>query len=427
MDLIVTGLSHKSAPLEIREKLAFSTAETMAFLQELRKQEGVREALLLSTCNRTELYVCLRRENLDRARWLQEFLMAHKKAEGIEPDTVFYSHDEAFAVEHLFRVAGGLDSMALGEPQIFGQVKDAYHFSCETRTSGVILNKLMHWAFRVGKRTRTETDIGAGAVSISGAAAELALKIFKDLSNHAILLVGAGETGQLTAESLREKGAKRLLVANRSPEKAVALSTRMNGRSIPWESLDEALEEADLVVTCTASEEPVLDHERLRRAMGRRNHRPLLIIDIAVPRDVDPRAGKISDVFLHNIDDLQAIINRNQEKRQAEAAKAAAIVAEETDKFLRWHRTLSLPPIIKGLRDKMEEIRLGEIEKIRRRLSPEQIEELDKASRAMMNKILNTPMEKLREFSEDSQVGMARLDTVREVFGLEEIKDSDAN
>ncbi|MFP4380008.1 MAG: glutamyl-tRNA reductase [Candidatus Sumerlaeia bacterium] len=423
MDLIVTGLSHKTAPLETRERFAFSPDETTRFLKALRREEGVREALLLSTCNRTELYACVKREDLDRARFLQDYLLAAKSVEDLNPESVFYSHNESYAVDHLFAVTSGLESMALGENQIFGQVKDAYHYSCEARANGVIINKLFHWAFRVGKRARTETKISAGAVSISSAAVELAQKIFKDLSRHTALLIGAGETGELTAESLKEKGVKRIIVTNRTYSRAEELAAKIGGEAIEWDRRAAAMEQADLVVSSTAARESILTPEEVKEIMGRRNHCSLMIIDIAVPRDFDPAIGKIYNVFLQSIDDLQAIIDKNLQKREGEAAKVRAIVHEEREKFLKWHRTLRLKPVITGLRNQFDEMREAEIDRQAKKLDPESREAIDKITRAFMNKILNQPMRKLREFNEDSQIGMARLDTVREVFGLEELPE----
>ncbi len=425
MDLIVTGLSHKTAPLSEREKLAFSDSETFAFLKALKQEEIVREALLLSTCNRTELYACVRHDDLDRARWLQSYLMDHKRLPEPVIDSAFYSHSERYAVEHLFRVSAGLDSMALGENQILGQVKQAYHLAYEARANGVILNKLLHRAFRMGKRARTETDINAGAVSISSAATELAEKIFKDLSKHTALLIGAGDNARVTAESLRERNVTKLLVANRTYERAEALAEEIGGEAVRWENLEDGLRRSDLIISSTGAEGAVVDAAMVKRAMSKRGGRSMLIVDIAVPRDVDPKVGKLYNVFLHTIDDLQAIIDKNLSKRQQEAAKVEVIVNEETETFLRWHRTLRLKPVIKGLRKQFDEIRNELIEKNRKQLDEESMETIDKMTKSMMNKMLNTPMAKLREYNEESQMGMARLDAVRDVFGLDELEEEE--
>lgn len=424
MDLIVTGLSHKTAPVREREKLAFSDEENFRFLKELRQEKVVDEALLLSTCNRTELYACARHDDLDTARWLQNYLMRRKELAQPIIDSAFYSHSERYAVEHLFRVASGLESMALGENQILGQVRQAYHICCEARASGVILNKLLHLAFRTGKRARTKTAINAGAISISSAATKLAQKIFKDLSKHTALLIGAGDNGRVTAKTLLKRDVPRLLIANRTWEKAEELARDTGSEAIRWENLEKGLGEADVVISSTGARKTVVDAATVKRAMKKRGGRSLLIIDIAVPRDIEPGAGKLYNVFLHTIDDLQSIINRNMRKRLREVAKVEEIVKDEVENFLKWHRTLRITPLIKGLRRQFEKIRQGEIDKRAKKLDARSLEEIDQITRAIMNKILNTPMEKLREFNEDSQIGMARLESVREIFGLEDLEEN---
>lgn len=426
MDLIVTGLSHKTAPLAAREQLAFSGEETFAFLKQIKAEKRIREALLLSTCNRTELYACVPHADMDRAGWLQDYLSDYKKPERPLVDDSFYSHSESYAVRHLFRVASGLESLAVGENQILGQVKQAYHLCCEARANGVVLNKLLHRAFRVGKRARSETAIGVGAVSVSGAAAEMARATLGDLEGRAVLLVGAGETGRLAAEALRKRGASQLTIVNRTLTRAEDLAQETAGTALPWEQMEAALASADVVICCTRAEGFALESEQLARAR-QGVEKPLLALDIAVPRNVDPTVAELPGVTLCCVDDLEATVAANQESRQDAVRQVEAVVEEETEKFLQWHRTLKLTPVITGLRGQFEKIRQAEMAKHGGCLNGELREQVDRMTRAMINAMLDTPMAKLREFNEDSQMGMARLDTIREVFELYALEEDHAD
>ncbi len=420
MNLLLLGMNHKTAPVEIRERLDIACTGGWSPLGEIRAIPGVLEALYLSTCNRVEILV-RNREDADVETRLRELIFRHGNLSGEELARCLYVYRDAAAVRHLFRVAAGLDSLIMGEPQILGQVKDAYRQAVEEEATGIILNKLLHRAFRVAKRVRTETGVANHAVSVSYAAVELAKKIFGVLRDKKILLVGAGEMSELAARHLLKHGGDRLLVANRTWERAVEMAADFQGTAVEFPRLGDALREADIVITSTGAPGYVITGAMVAAALKRRQNRLLFIIDIAVPRDVDPQVGKMDNVYLYNIDDLQEIADENMAIRKEEAARGEEIVGVETEEFLAWFDTLTVVPTIVSLREKAEAIVAGELERAEgwlRNLRPEDREEAALLARAIVNKLLHDPMTSLKE---ETRAGAARayVAALRRLFRLD--------
>ena len=425
MPLAVVGVSHRTAPVEVRERLVFGRAELPAALARLREEGHAEEAALLSTCNRTEVYITV--PDMQAGEAAVRALLAERLADSPEHAARYlYLHRDRAAVDHVFRVAAGLDSMILGEPQIQGQVKEAYQAAKETTTPagpavGTVLNRLFQMSLGVGGRVRTETDLGRGAASISSAAVELAKKIFGSLAGRRALVLGAGEMSEVTLECLRGEGVRSCVVANRTFERAAELAQGWGGRAVHWEQLGEELPSADIVICSTAAPHPVLTRERVRAALPGGVKRPLCIIDIALPRDVDPRVGDEPNVFLYNIDDLQQIVDANLGRREQELPRAEAIIGEETEEFWSWYSGLVVVPTIRDLRARGEALRAEEVEKTLRRLSHLPAEDraaVEALTRSLLNKLLHTPTVRLREAAGNGR-GTTALDTVRYLFELD--------
>jgi glutamyl-tRNA reductase len=361
-DFVVVGLSHRTAPVEVRERLAVAPVDLERELRGLANDAGFEEALLISTCNRVELYATSTNP-LQAAQSAKQTLS--KRLAGAAPDDVLYQERGIDVVRHVFRVASSLDSLVVGEPQILGQVKEAFDAANDAGTMGTLLGRCFTQAFATAKRVRNETGIAEGTVSVSSIACELAKKIFGDLRGRQTLLLGAGEMGEAAARTLRQTGTQ-LHVINRSDERAQALAKSCDGRAVPYESLTVELAEADVVIASTASAKFILTPELMKSVVRTRRHRPLFIIDIAVPRDVDPRVGNMDNVFVYDVDDLQQVAEENLAVRAREAAQAESIIEEEVESFLVWRRSLELAPTIVALRK-----RFGEVaeEELRRALS----------------------------------------------------------
>ena len=366
MALIALGLNHLTAPLELREKVAFAPEATPEALSDLARQPGVNEALILSTCNRTELYVEV---DAGAEAVPQRWLSAQHRLTERRVDEFLYRHHENDAVRHLFRVATGLDSMVLGEPQILGQVKDAYQAA---RTAGSLrapMERLLQQTFAVAKRVRTDTRIGASPVSVAYTAVRLAEKLFADLTQACVLLIGAGETIELAARHLAESRVRRLIVANRSLENAQALAQRFGAYAIGLSDLPQHLAEADVVIASTASREPVVTRAMVEAALQARRHRPMFLVDIAVPRDIAADVGELDDVFLYTIDDLKQVIDDNLRSRQAAAREAEAIIDLQVDHYVAWRRALELRNPLPELRHDAEAQRDAVLAKARQLLA----------------------------------------------------------
>jgi len=333
MSVVVIGLSHRSAPVELRERFAFAGEKIPEALAALRTSGLASEAAILSTCNRVEIYAVTPLAADAAVAELKKFLIAHHAYEGALGDEV-YSFAEPHSLHHLFKVASGLDSMVIGETEIFGQLKAAYEVALAHQHTGARLNKAFQRAFNVAKHLRTETNIQRGSVSVMSAAVELAEKIFAALSEHEVLVIGAGETSEKTARALQSRGVKKITVTNRSPERAVALATELGARTVPFENWPDEFERIDIAISSTAATQHILDRAKLEPLMKRRKHRPLLLIDIAVPRDIDPTVSELDNVYLYNVDDLQSIANDYLDLRKEEVARCEKIIAEKVSALL---------------------------------------------------------------------------------------------
>ena len=419
MHLFLLGVSHKTAPVDVRERLDFSSRNLGAAVEALATRPSAAESVVLSTCNRSEIYVAS--ENPERAREDIVAFLSHYHSLSPESFTphLFSLGDEA-AAKHLFRVAAGLDSLVVGEPQILGQVKDAFETAAGRRCTGPMLSKLFHWSFGVGKRVRTETALGEGAVSISFAAVALARKIFGRLEGRRVLVIGAGEISTLTAEHLRAQGVGEMVITSRTPAQAEALADAVSGRAEPWDDFASLLGTADVVVTATGSQRPILTRAQVEATTGRHRSGPLFIIDLAVPRDVEASVGDIEQVFLYNVDDLQSIVQENLSRRTREIAHAETIVAEELLKFATWQRSRGAVPTVVALRQRFDAIRRSELQRLDGKLaglSPDARARVDEVTRLIVEKLLHEPTEQLKALP-DEETQVAYTEAVNRLFRL---------
>jgi glutamyl-tRNA reductase len=400
MPLLVIGINHRTAPVEIREKVVFAGDELPAALQELSGVAGVRESLIVSTCNRTELYCLSDGEEQPLVAWLSGWhdLTAHN----LDISGSLYRLHGTPAIQHVFSVACGLDSLVLGEPQILGQLKTAYRAAHDQRVTGPYLNRLMQTAFSVAKRVRTQTQIGANAVSVASAAVGLARKVFENFADHTALLVGAGETIALAARHLHAHGLRRMIVANRSLDRAQELAREFNGSAIGIEALATHLPEADIVISSTASPTPVITYDAVRAALRARRRKPIFMVDIAVPRDIEPEVSKLEDIYLFTIDDLTNVVNENLASRREAAHDANDMLSTEIAQFEQQLKTLDAVPTIRQLRDDAETVRAHTVEQARRMLAAgrDPREVIDFLAATLTNRLLHGPSQRLREAAE---------------------------
>jgi glutamyl-tRNA reductase len=420
MHLLLVGISHRTAPVDLRERVDFHARGLPAALGALAQRGSARETAVLSTCNRAELYVAC--EHLDHARVeLVRFLSEFHGVDGVELKPHIYESVDLDVAQHLFRVAAGLDSLVVGEPQILGQVKDAHAAAVTAKTAGPVLNRLFHFSFGAGKRVRAETALGSGAVSVSFAAVALARKIFGDLKGRSVLVVGAGEMGKLTALHMKSQGVHRVTIISRTMGHAARTAEAIGGASAaPWEELDDLLGTSDIVITATGAAAPILTKAHVETIMKPRRSRALFIIDIALPRDVEPAAGEIEQVFLYNIDDLQATVQENLARRGNEVARAEAIVAEEVAKFNLWLRSRGAIPTVVALRQRFEDIRKAELQRLDYRLPTDARARIDEVTRLIVEKLLLTPTEQLKALGATGDVEQlaASTETLTRLFDL---------
>lgn len=419
-DIVLIGLNHNTAPVALRECLAFSGDETQTALTTLHQDPAIDELMILSTCNRVEILTRVA-GGCSAQNAVNDFLTQFKQAPVAENSGAFYLYRGEEAVRHIFRVAASLDSMILGEPQILGQMKAAYRLATEHKCTGVMINRLMHRAFSVAKRIRTETGIGDHAVSISYAAIELAKKIFGQLEGKPALLIGAGEMAELAVEHLIRNRAGTVFVANRTFERGLALAEAFAGTAIAFEEIERHLEKVDIVISSTGAPGFVVDRRQVQGMMRARRNRPIFFIDIAVPRDIDPEVNRVNNAYLYDIDDLSGVVQNNLEDRRREAVKAERIVEEAVLQFRRWAEGLAVVPVIKALREKIGAIVAAEVHKTRQtlNLSGTEAEALERMASAMINKILHDPTRRLK--NEDHRGDRSvDLDTVRKLFNLDE-------
>jgi glutamyl-tRNA reductase len=403
--LFTLGLSHTTAPLPVRERVVFHVEKLFDALNELRRERRVAEAAILSTCNRTELYLSAE-EPRAAAEWLAQY---HRmQAEELRP--YLYTLPQDRAVRHAFRVAAGLDSMVLGEPQILGQLKDAVRVAQSAGTLGTVLHKLFQKSFAVAKEVRTTTQVGASSVSMAAAAVKLAARIFPSLKDQKVLFIGAGEMIELCATHFAAQG-PRLTVANRTLERAHALAHRFGGQAIELRTLAEHLQEHDIVVSCTASSLPILGKGLVERALRARRHRPMFMVDLAVPRDIEAEVAELDDVFLYTLDDLQGIVQGNLDTRRAALEQAEAIIETQVGQFMHWMAARASVPLIRSLRDQGEAARRQELERAQRMLArgddPRQV--LEALSQGLTNKLLHGPTQALNEAADEERRALAAL------------------
>ncbi len=419
MNLYSIGISHHTASLEVRERMWLSADETKEALARLAERY-FNECVLVSTCNRTELYG-VTAEPMAANGDLKRFLIDFKQAGGAVEDSHFVEAIAGGSVNHLFKVAAGIDSMVIGDIQILNQVKEAFTLAREMGTLGPVMSRLMQSALHVGKRVRTETAICEGAVSVSYAAVELASKIFADLSKKTVLLIGAGETGELTLTHLVGKGVGQVRIANRTREKAEALVAKFGGEVVDYQDMVEGLRAADIVVTSVNSPSYVVQPDDVQKVMRQRSNNPLFLIDIGVPRNVNPAAKKIENVFLYDIDSLTAVVDRNLQQRRAEIPTVTRIIREELIDFFHWYNALQVGPTIQELRQTFESIREQEVSKNLNRFRQEDRELLELVTRRIVNKILHEPMTILKEGSgrgAGQKETMIRIQALRDLFGI---------
>ena len=393
LDIVLQGLNHKTAPVGLRECIAFSEDETAASLEGLIKIASIEEVILFSTCNRVEVLLTTSNKT-DAVEAVKTYIADVKNVPVHQFEDAFYTHDGDAAVRHVFKVAASLDSMMVGEPQILGQIKAAYRTAVHKKTSGVILNRLLHRTFFVAKRVRSETGIGDHAVSISYAAIELGRKIFGSLEGKSVLLIGAGEMAELAVEHLIRNRAGDITVANRTFETGVELAKKYNGSAIRFEEIQEALKRVDIIISSTGSPRFVITRDAVKGVLRSRKNRALFFIDIAVPRDIDPEINRLTNTYVYDIDDLKGVIEENIEDRNKEAVKGERIVDEAVIHFRHWYENLKVVPTIVALRKKMERIAEAEAQKTLqslRHLSENDREAFNRMINAMINKIMHDP------------------------------------
>jgi len=417
--LFVAGMSHRTAPLEVREQLALEEDKVRQILGDLAGRGLLAEVMILSTCNRVEVYGVA--EVPGEARSAAFSLLGAQRGLRLpDLEALLYTRTEEEAVLHAFRVAASLDSMVLGEPQILGQVKDAFALAQSSSTVGPLLHTLMTQAFNVAKKVRTETEIGRLAVSVSFAAVELARKIFGSLEGKSVLLVGAGEMGELAARHLVDQGSLPVYVTNRTRSRAEELARALAGTAVPFDQLDASMESVDIVITSTAAPEPIIRAAEVQRAMHARRSRPLFFIDIAVPRNVEAAVNELPNVFCYDVDDLRGVVESNLRERQREAQRAEALVQREVERFAERLKDLEVVPTIVSLREKLEAVRRAEVDRALARLPNADAETrriIEALSEAIINKVLHAPTVKLRDSSRQGH-GRRWIELISELFGL---------
>ncbi|WP_417535469.1 glutamyl-tRNA reductase [Methylophaga sp.] len=419
MHLVTYGINHNTAPVHIRELFAFDASMLPAALSNLHEDDSILEVVILSTCNRTEIYCCIDGESDNHIlAWLHDY---HQQEEGaVTP--YLYHYQQADAIRHLMRVACGLDSMVLGEPQILGQLKDAYSQSLNANTLGKSLGRLFQHAFAVAKQVRTDTAIGNSPVSVAFAAVSLAKQIFSELADSTALLIGAGETIELVARHLYDNGIKRIIIANRTIERAHNLATQVDGYAISLSELPVHLAEADIVVSSTASQLPILGKGAVERALKVRKRKPIFMVDIAVPRDIEAEVGLLDDIYLYCVDDLKEIIEENLQSRRDAALQAEEIIDTQVDHFQAWLRTQDAVPVIRAIRDNAEEISKHSLERAIKQLEQGMPAEqaMTELARTLTNRLLHEPSRQLRHsgFDEEGQL----LNAARRLFNIKDPK-----
>lgn len=421
MHLIVVGLNYRTAPVEIRERFALSEREMPLALQALKQTSGILEGVIVATCNRTELYAVVDRLHLC-GHYIRAFMEQWFKISRKEFNSHLYMYEDDRAVEHLFRVTSGLDSMIIGETQILGQVRDAFLLAQEEQTTGTIFNRLFKQAITLAKRAHSETTIGESAVSVSYAAVELGKRIFGRFDDKKVMIVGAGKMSELTAQHLHSNGAKEVFVVNRTLEKAQELAEKFQGSALALDQAIDRLKDMDIVISSTGAEQFVLTRKHIEAAMSARKKRPLFLIDIAVPRDIEPSCGDVSNVFLYDIDDLEGIVETNLAKRRKEAAIIEEMIVLEQEAYQQWYTTLGVSPLIRALQEKAAAIQENTLESLLRKL-PElderQVKVIRKLTKSIVNQVIHDPILRIKELAAEKRSDEA-MKLFVQLFALEE-------
>lgn len=419
MNLLATSINHKTASIELREALYMSSEEIKEYLKQVHGKY-FSEGLIISTCNRTEIYGIPVSQNISHQE-IQSSLLQLKSVSGLTTDN-FQNFISGSAIKHLFSVACGIDSLMIGDNQIFKQVKDSFQLAEENHYAGFLMKRIFDSAVRAGKRAITETAISEGAVTVSYAAVQLIEKIFSNLSRKSALVIGAGETGEIAAKHLKERGIGSLTITNRTYERAEKLAENLSAKILPFNNFKESLHEFDIILSATSSDNLILTKEDVRASMKKRNYSSCVLMDIAIPRDIDPEAKSIDYVFYNDIDSLNIIVQQNLAKRKEEIPKVEKIIDEELAGFLSWFNSLEAAPAIKDLRDFFEAVRAEEIEKNKNRFSPEDREKVEIITKRIINKILHHPTVELKKFAEsgtNSDEAALKISIIRELFGMD--------
>ncbi len=419
MSLTIVGINHRSAPVALRERVAFADADLAAALASLREHVGADEALILSTCNRTEVYCHTPDSRGHAGEAPTDWLLHWHRLEAKDLQPAIYVHEDARAVQHAIRVACGLDSLVLGEPQILGQMKQAYTLAHAAGASGKLLNRLFQHAFAAAKRVRSDTAIGHSPVSVAYAAVRLAEQIFGTLQDRSALVIGAGETAELLARHLHRNGLRRLLVANRRRERALDLAARFRGEALALAEMPEALHQADIVVSATASRLPILGKGAVERALRQRRHQPMFLIDLAIPRDMEPEIGELEDIFLYTVDDLEQVVEQNMKARQQAALEAEEIIDAEVRAFVDWRQSLDAVATIREWRAAIDGVRNELVERAHRQLvrGENAHEVVEALAHALANRLSHAPKVRLREAAQAGRDDVLR--TARALLGLD--------
>ena len=420
-NLILVGVNHKTTPVEIREKLAFTKGKIEESVDRLLNFPDIIEHTILSTCNRVEIYARANGQN-SAIQSIKQFICDFHGLSAVQLEEHFYSYSNEAAIEHLFRVSSSLDSMILGEAQILGQVKDAYSLAKDLRSTGLVLNQLFEKAFSIAKKVREETGIAERSVSISSAAVELAQKIFDDLENHTVMLVGTGEMAELAAKHLISYGVKTVYVTSRTYERAANLARTLNGSALDFKAFKNELYRADIVITSTSASSFIITKDMVEKAIHERKNKPIFFIDIAVPRDIEPDVNDLENVYLYDIDDLHVVVSANMKEREKESENAMHLISQEVNKFNNWLGTLDAVPTIVEIRKRVENIGNQEMERTLKKiphLSEEDKKIIYQMKNSMINKILHKPTIKLKQKTQ-SEDGHIYLKAIRHLFHLDD-------
>jgi glutamyl-tRNA reductase len=418
MNILAVSINHRTAPVELREALHLNNDEIKSLIH-LVKEELFSEGLIISTCNRTELYGIPKDQKIDILD-IQNFIFNYKKNNEVKPDN-FQTFASAEAIRHLFMLISGIDSLLIGDNQIYHQVKESFQISEEMQFAGVLMKRIFDAAIKTGKRAITETEISEGAVTISYAAVQLIEKIFSNLSKKTALVIGAGETAELAVKHLKDRGIGKLIITNRTPERAEKIARSLDFNTIPFDSFKEKLHEFDIILSATSADNLILKKEDIRNAMKKRNYSSMVLMDIAIPRDIDPGSREIDYVFYHDIDSLNIIVEQNLAKRKFEIPRVEKIINEEIELFIKWYSSLEVAPTIKDLRDYFESIRAEEVEKNKNRFASEDQEKLEIITKRIINKILHQPtveLKKINEFGTTPEETAVKVSVLRDIFGI---------